>query len=141
MPTSLLEPGDIWRYAIGMIASLATLVMAYISGLRILRLLRLHDLTLAYGRRIPEPLQWHMVWGLATGALFLFGELTVMSWGAGGWISPLTLAITAIAVISGLARTFMGGSGRLHMVTVLIAIPVYLARFVSFIATVLASSH
>lgn len=134
-----LEPGDLWRYITGTAASFAALVMAYTTGLRILRLLRLHDLTLAYGKRTPEPLQWHMVWGLATGALFLVGELTVMSWGAGGWISPLTLAFTALAVVSGLGRTFMGGSGRLHMIAIILAAPIYLARLASFVAMVLAS--
>ncbi len=128
-----LEQGQLWQYIAGTAGAFLALILAYTSGLKIMRIARVQDLQASYGKRMPEQLQWHMVLGLATGALFLVVELSIMSWGAGGWTSPAALGATALVGISGLARTFMGGSGRLHMISALVALPVYLARLAAFV--------
>lgn len=116
----------------GTAAAFLLLILAYQSGHRIKRMRRATDLAIGGGKPLPPTLQWHMLWGFATGMLFLLGDLTVLSSGNAGWVHPATLAGLSLIILSGAARAFLGGSGRLHLASAAAGLLIFLFRVADF---------
>ncbi len=96
------------------------LIIAYLTGFRIWRMSRLPDWDAGAGKPAPPALQAHMAWGGVAGLFLVLGSLNALS--AAGEAGPLpvvVLAATALTVISGVARVYMGGGGRLHLLAAL----------------------
>lgn len=113
---------------VGTALGYALAVAAYVSGLRIRRLRRLPDWDLRPGRPLPEPVQWHLLVGVAAGLLLFLAALTSLGAPEVRGLPLPTLAAAFLAVLSGAARVFLGGSGRLHLLAVTFGLPVLLAN-------------
>lgn len=88
---------------------------AYATGIRIARLRRVTHWTPGPGRPLPPHVQAHMAWGFLTGLFSLIVTLNSFSLGLGGPAAVAFLAGVALSVLTGAARTFLGGSGTMHL--------------------------
>lgn len=93
-----------------------------------MRLRRLPDGNLQRGRPLPDAVQWHLLTGFAAGFILLVGGLAALGAVETAGLPLPTLAAAFLVVLSGAARAFLGGSGRLHLAAVVIALPVFAAN-------------
>lgn len=91
---------------------------------------RLPDWDVGRGRPLPESLQWHALTGFAAGFVLLLGGLGALGAAETTGLPLPTLAALFLVVLSGAARAFLGGSGRLHAAAVAVALPVLLAHLI-----------
>lgn len=94
---------------------------------------RLPDWDLGRGRPLPETLQWHALTGFAAGFILLLGGLGALGAAETTGLPLPTLAAVFLVVLSGAARAFLGGSGRLHSAAVAVALPVLLIHLLFII--------
>lgn len=123
----MMDPAGInWELAGAILLGYGMLAAAYASGVRIRRLGRLENRR-ATDRPLPEPLQWHMLTGFAAGGILTLASLVTISRSAEIGLTVPALAAVSLIVLSGAARVFLGGRGRLHLAAVIIGAPVFLA--------------
>lgn len=112
---------------IGTAFAYALLIVAYVTGFKILRMSRLPDWETVTGKNLPPALQAHMAWGGVAGFFLFLGSLNAVTGSGATTLPMLIMAATALVVITGIARVYMGGSGRLHMLAAFAAITVFIA--------------
>lgn len=122
-----LAPNQLWTWVVVSVLSFGLVIVAYTTGLRISPMRKLPQLEMASGKPIPPALQNHMMWGFGAGVLFLLGGLNTQSWGVSNPGTVATMAGAFLTVLSGAARTFMGGSGRLHLLAAYGSLAAFLA--------------
>lgn len=132
-------PFSLWTWLLGNAFVFGLAAAAYATGIKIARLRRVTHWTPGPGRPIPPQLQTHMAWGFLTGLFTLLVTLNAFSLGVGGPASVAFLAGVALSVLTGAARTFLGGSGTMHLVVTASSGAALAAALVAFIMQAVAS--
>lgn len=122
---------------LGSAAALFLTFLAYVSGLKVMRLRRLDRLEYGPGRPMPSALQWHAVAGLFAGANVAVDAFAGLSSPFGGAAHTASLAAAAALVLTGASRVFFSGSGRWHLLAAMLAVGVFAARLVGFFEVLL----
>ncbi len=132
-------PFSFWAWLAGNAFVFGLAGAAYATGIKIARLRRVTHWTPAPGRPLPPHVQAHMAWGFLTGLFALLVTLNAFSLGLGGPAAVAFLAGVALSVLTGAARTFLGGSGTMHLVVTASSGAALAAALVSFIMQAVAS--
>lgn len=120
---------------LGSLAAFFLIVLAYVSGLKVMRLRRLDRLEYGPGRSMPPALQWHAVAGFFAGANVAVDAFAALSSPFGGAAHTASLAAAAALVFTGASRVFFGGSGRWHLLAAALAVAVFAARVAGFLGS------
>lgn len=127
------EPETFWLWLLGNAFIFGLAGAAYATGIRISRLRRVTHWDPGPGRPIPPPLQAHMAWGFLTGLFTLLVTLNAFSQGLGSPAAVALLAGVLLSVLTGAARTFLGGSGTMHLLVTASAGAALAAALVAFL--------
>lgn len=114
----------------------ALLILAYVSGFKVMRLRRLARLEYGPGRPMPPALQWHLVAGLFAGANVAVDAFAALSSPFGSAVHMASLVAALAVVFTGVSRAFFGGDSRWHLLAALAAAGVFAARLAGFVTAV-----
>ncbi len=103
----------------------AALLMAYLTGIRIMSLVRASDWSPESDRPMPAELRRHALWGLIGGAAAFLTSLNAFRHGETGILQVAVLVMALAAVLSGVMRIYAGVPGRWHLGITLAALLVF----------------
>lgn len=132
-------PSELWMQIVTVLVINLLVVAAYITGMKIINMMRIQSWPSLAQKPLPVPLRSHLIWGLIAASAMFLGSLNGLRHGATGWLPVTALIFAVLLVLTGVIRVYFGGSGWLHMVVALAGIAVFGWRLANTVPSLAAA--